>query len=63
VGRLDALKALIVLVRKLNDAHVGVYDVITNFPFYREHLDQIIAELGPGLVALPVDFPNSKCVV
>jgi ubiquinone/menaquinone biosynthesis C-methylase UbiE len=33
-------------IRKLNDAHARVYDAITNFPFYREHLDQIMAELG-----------------
>lgn len=34
-------------VRKLNDAHAQVYDVIANFSLYREHLDQVIAELRP----------------
>lgn len=33
-------------IRKLNDDHAKVYDAIADFPFYREHLDQILAELG-----------------
>jgi len=43
-------------IRKLNDAHARVYDAITNFPFYREHLDQIIAELGPERGKLYLDL-------
>ena len=35
------------VIRELNDVHARVYDVISNFPFYHEHLDQVLAELGP----------------
>lgn len=34
-------------VRKLNDAHAKVYDVVVDFPFYRTHLNQILKELRP----------------
>lgn len=34
-------------VRKLNDAHAKVYDVVVDFPFYRTHLNQIMKELRP----------------
>jgi len=34
-------------VRRLNDAHAKVYDVVVDFPFYRAHLNQILKELTP----------------
>ena len=43
-------------IRKLNDAHARVYDAITNFPFYREHIDQIMAELEPERSKLYLDL-------
>jgi len=41
------LRGKALTIKKWNDAHARVYDVITNFPFYCEHLNQIMAELGP----------------
>jgi len=43
-------------VEKLNDAHASFYDVLTNFQFYREHLDQVLAELGPKKGKLYLDL-------
>ena len=43
-------------IRELNDEHAMVYDVITIFPFYRNHLKQIITELGPERSKLYLDL-------
>lgn len=43
-------------IRKLNDAHARVYDVIANFQFYREHIDQVMAEWGPEKGKLYLDL-------
>jgi ubiquinone/menaquinone biosynthesis C-methylase UbiE len=43
-------------IRKLNDEHAIVYDVITIFPFYRDHLKQIVTELGPERGKLYLDL-------
>lgn len=43
-------------IRKLNDAHATVFDVVTIFPFYRDHLKQIIAGLGPEKGKLYLDL-------
>lgn len=42
--------------RKLNDVHAMVYDVILNFPFYNNHLNQIITELKPKKNGLYLDL-------
>lgn len=34
-------------LKRLNDAHATVYDVILNFPFYNDHIEQVMAELKP----------------
>lgn len=41
------MKGITSSVRKLNDAHAKVYDVVIDFPFYQAHLDQILKELIP----------------
>lgn len=41
---------------KLNDAHAEVFDVITNFSFYREHLDQVMEKLAPERGKLYLDL-------
>lgn len=43
-------------IRKLNDTHAKVYDAIAGFPFYQEHLDQIMAELEPERGKLYLDL-------
>lgn len=43
-------------VRKLNDAHAKVFDVIINIPFYCDHLNQVIIELGPEKNKLYLDL-------
>jgi ubiquinone/menaquinone biosynthesis C-methylase UbiE len=44
------------IMRKLNDAHARVYDAIASLPFYREHLDQVLTELGPEEGKLYLDL-------
>jgi ubiquinone/menaquinone biosynthesis C-methylase UbiE len=43
-------------IRELNDEHAMVYDVITIFPFYRNHLKQIITGLEPARDKLYLDL-------
>ncbi|KUO41486.1 MAG: hypothetical protein AVW06_01265 [Hadesarchaea archaeon DG-33-1] len=46
----------LIAIRKLNDAHAQVYDVIADFSLYREHLDQVMAELRPEKGKLYLDL-------
>jgi ubiquinone/menaquinone biosynthesis C-methylase UbiE len=43
-------------IRKLNDAHAQVYDVVANFSLYREHIEQILMELEPEKGKLYLDL-------
>jgi len=52
----NLMRKMLKTIRKLNNAHAQVYDVIADFSLYREHLDQVMAELKPENGKLYLDL-------